>query len=179
MTDWRSATKVSTAVLISAVAILSVGAPAMSAPAPSGADSFDKCSDIVDPAQRLECFDAVQRARGKGPAPELQQQERRRKFGLPTPRLSLPHISAGKQDSAEREDRVGVELAEVGRTHDGMLWIRTKEGVIWKQNDPTIIRIAPSVGGTIEIRRAAMGGYFCDMTRWQSVRCERSDTRPQ
>ncbi len=174
MTGWRDAAKTSALVVSAAVMALAVGTPAISAPDFAGANSFDKCSDIVDAAQRLECFDAVQRARGKGPAPELQRKERRRKFGLPMPRLSLPHNAT----DAEGEDKVAVELAAVGRTHDGMLWIRTTEGVIWEQNDPTIVKIAPSVGSTIQIRRAAIGSYFCDMTKWQSVHCERTDKEP-
>jgi len=144
-------------------------------------DPMDACAAIANPDQRLACFDAAMRARGRAPAPEAVQQERRRSFGLHAPNISLPHPHLGgpsQNPSQNADDAVTVELAEVGRSHDDMLWIRTREGVIWRQTDPIIVRVAPEVGSSIQIRRAALDSYFCDMTKWMSVRCERVDQPP-
>jgi hypothetical protein len=160
-------------------AALAVAAAVPASAAGAGADPADRCLEIADAGQRLACFEAVQRSRHEAAAPAAAPAaarpgpEARRGFGLPAPRLPRRH------GPVEGEDQVTVRLAEVGRTHDRMLWFRTTDGAVWSQDDPTLVEIAPRVDAKVKIRRSALGGYFCDMTRWQSVRCRRVEAPPQ
>jgi hypothetical protein len=169
--------------LVALTVVLAVAAAVSGAPgalaAGRGADPADRCLDMADASQRLQCFEAVQRARHEAqppaaaPAPKAEARSRAHGFGLPAPRFP------GRHAAVEGQDQLTVQLAEVGRTHDRMLWFRTTDGAVWAQDDPTMVEIAPRVDAKVKIRRAPMGGYFCDMTRWQSVRCRRVEAPPQ
>ena len=178
MSGWSGAARASAAGLALAVAICAAPAPAaMAGPAATSPNPYDRCSEMADADQRLACFDAVQKARGRAPAPQAVQRKHRKKFGLQAPRFSPKPSARGR--SRASQDEVAVELAKVGRAHDGMIWFVTTDGAIWRQTEPTTVAIAPSPGDHLKIRRAAVGSYLCDMSRWQSVRCERTQAEPR
>ena len=124
--------------------------------------AYDRCSVIASPERRLACFDEVQKARGHAPAPQAVQAEKRRSFGLGATRLG-----------ADEDKAVTVRVAAAGQGHDGRLWIRTEDGAVWDQTDTAVVAQPPKPGGQMRIRRGAIGSYLCDVTRWQSVRCQR------
>lgn len=153
-------------------------APAAEADGPFAA--YDACSAIANPAKRLECFDAAQRARGHAPAPEAVQEERKKSFGAkPAPLASAKAKDKpqSKEKAQDGEEAISVELSVVGRTHDQKLWFRTVEGVLWAQTDTTVLRVAPRLGSSVKIKRAALGSYMCKLAMW--VRCERTDQEPK
>ena len=46
-------------------------------------------------------------------------------------------------------------------------------GQIWQQTDTTEINTYPKEGDTLEIRKEVLGGYMCDVNKYQSVHCKR------
>jgi len=160
-----------TAQLMTIGAALAAGLLAGSPARAADESAYDRCSAIANAERRLACFDEVQKARGRAPAHEAVQTEHRRSFGLKVPSIAAPRLGSGEDQS------VTVRVAAVGQTHDGKLWIRTEDGAVWDENDTVIVRQPPKVGDSVRIRRAAVGSYLCDFTRWQSVRCERRESQ--
>ena len=145
------------------------------------------CPQITQDAARLACYDKAARAliqaetSGEVVVVDRQQAQevRRQSFGFQIPSLNI--FSRGESrgersaKAAPEEDvnKATVEVATVGRTGEGKLMLTTVEGAVWVQTDGFPINAAPRKGDKITIVRAAVGGYFCDISRYQSVRCER------
>jgi hypothetical protein len=75
--------------------------------------------------------------------------------------------------AAEDEDRITVEISRVATTQpEGQLLLFTSDGAIWEQTDRETVR-TPSKGQSVTIRHTKFGGYFCDLPKSRSIRCQR------
>jgi len=157
-----------------------------------------RCAEMGDKDDRLACYDEAMRAAGYAPRPEAVAAARRRLFGLRAPQISiLKHkeaeaparaaegaapseaaaapAPATKRAPAPQEDENGVTvtLAKVALQGDGKLLMVTEEGQIWEQTDTDRLVSLPKPGLAMPIHRGTFGGYFCDVSKYKSVRCER------
>jgi len=131
-----------------------------------------------DEGDRLNCYDAAMRAAGYAPKPEAVTAARHKLFGLAAPNI-LKHkdkreAAAAPSTVREDADNVTVTLEQVARLHDNKLLLITTEGAIWEQTDDVEVAPTPKAGQEMTIRRNRFGGYFCDASRYKSVRCTRS-----
>jgi hypothetical protein len=150
-------------------------APLMAAADAPTPKSAADCRAISDFNLRGQCWDALDKAN---------QQETRatkkREFGLG---LHLPSVAAVKprKEKVAREARRDSEevrsltltLASVESTPLGHLLLTANDGAVWEQTDSDTVTRAPSPGDTIQVSKGMMGGYMCQVSRWQSVRCQR------
>jgi hypothetical protein len=109
---------------------------------------------------------------------------RRQSFGFQIPSLNIfsrsggdkaasPAAAARAKEDEEDSNRTAVTVGSTGRTPDGKLTLVTTDGALWVQTDTLPVDRPPAAGSQITIVRGRVGGYFCDVTRYQSVRCER------
>ncbi len=142
-----------------------------------------RCAEIGDESDRLNCYDAAMRAAGYAPKQEAVTAARHRLFGLNVPKLGvIQHKEKSKDRSSggegqsvrEDDDNVTVTLGRVARMYDNKLLLITTEGAIWEQTDNVEVAQAPKEGQEMAIRRNRFGGFFCDVTRYKTVRCVRS-----
>jgi hypothetical protein len=161
-------------------------AHAQDAQAPGGSPPLDvlvRCADMANKDSRLACYDAAMRAAGYAPKPEAVEAEHRRGFGL-----TMPRFGGSKQASKKTKgeavaaapapegnpDEVTVEVSQVAVVQPvGRLVIFTADGQIWEQTDQDQIADKPKPGSSIRIHREILGGYFCDVNKYKSVRCKR------
>lgn len=85
---------------------------------------------------------------------------------------SLPAPPAG----AAASDKITIEIASTAKADNGKLLFVTTGGKVWKQTDGDPVR-HPKPGAQVEISKASFGGYWCQLDRWTTVRCERIDQR--
>lgn len=152
-----------------------------------------RCAEIGDGDQRLACYDQAMRAAGYAPKPEVVAEEKRKRFGLSVPKLNiLKHDDQKRTEVAgqaapapaasappppppkEDDDTVTVQLERVAVLYGNKLLLITTEGAIWEQISSEVINIPPKPGQTITIRRTRFRGYFCDLNKWSTIRCERT-----
>jgi hypothetical protein len=150
------------------------------------------CEKLTEDAVRLACYDksvrALVQAEGKGEVVVVDRAQvsevRRQSFGFQIPSLNIfsrsggdkaatPAAAARVKEDEEDSNRTVVTVASTGRTPDGKLTLATSEGGLWVQTDTLPVDRPPAAGSKVTIVRGRVGGYFCDVTRYQSVRCER------
>ncbi len=142
--------------------------------------SLVRCAEMGDESDRLNCYDAAMRTAGYAPKPAAVSAARHRLFGLAAPKLGvLKHkgkdkVETAKASGGEDEDNVTVTLGQVARLHDDKLLLITTEGAIWEQTDQVEVQPQPKEGQSMTIRRGPLGGFFCDVNKWKSVRCTRT-----
>jgi hypothetical protein len=73
----------------------------------------------------------------------------------------------------ENENQVVVTLAKIAVQGTGKLLMVTDEGQIWEQVGDQPVGTLPKEGASMLIHRGSFGGYFCDVTKYISVRCTR------
>jgi hypothetical protein len=88
-----------------AAVVLAAGAGLMAraqdaAKAPPSWDTLVRCAGMADTDSRLSCYDAAMRAAGYEPKPAEVQAEKRRRFGLSFPEISLMRRHA-KEEGAQ------------------------------------------------------------------------------
>jgi len=156
-----------------------------------------RCAEMSDDDGRLGCYDAAMRAAGFKPRPEAAAAEHRRLFGLSMPDIRIlkkksrqegeaalaPSDSAPDQGAPAEaqpappaantdQDEVTVVLEKVAAQGDGRLLFITTEGQIWEQIETETVAL-PKAGYAMPIRRNRFGGYFCDVSKYKTVRCKR------
>lgn len=187
------------AVAIGGVAL----AQAASSATPPAWEVLVRCAEMGDHDNRLACYDEAMRAAGYAPKPEAVSAARRRLFGLKAPQLNiLKRKSEGAEAAAapaptaeaaapvqgkrrrakaeaaapaprEDENNVSVTLAKVAVQATGKLLMITDEGQIWEQIGDDPIEPLPKEGFSMPIHKGKLGGYFCDVNKYKSVRCAR------
>jgi hypothetical protein len=165
---------------------------------PPAWDVLVRCAQMGDRDDRLACFDEAMRAAGYAPKPEAVAEARRRLFGLRAPQINIlkhkeeaaapPAQAAAEAPKAkhrtrkseapgapprEDEDNVTVTLAKVAVQSIGRLLMITDEGQIWEQIGDDPIQPLPKAGSAMAIHRGKLGGYFCDVNKYKSIRCTR------
>ncbi len=142
--------------------------------------SLVRCAEMGDEGDRLNCYDAAMRSAGFAPKPAAVTAARHRLFGLTAPKIGVGRhkdkdkVETAKASGGEDEDNVTVTLGQVARLHDDKLLLITTEGAIWEQTDSVEVQPGPKEGQPMTIRRGPLGGFFCDVNKWKSVRCTRT-----
>ena len=181
------ATMVAATSLSVAVFGAAAGAHAQDAP-PSGTPpqwgTLVRCAQNPDEAARLACYDGAMRAAGYAPNPVAVEENHRKTFGLSMPKVNVfkhHKTEEGEQASGaappppkENPNSVEATVDQVAIVQPGgRLLVFTSDGQIWEQTDGTVLSSEPEEGSTMLIHRNAIGGYFCDANKYQSVRCKR------
>lgn len=161
-----------TAIALAAVASLTVPCAPADAAAPKSAA---ECRAISDFTLRGQCWDALDREKQQD-----SQVEKKKSFGLGLHAPSISAIVPKKEDRvreqrAEKEDvrRLTLTVASVGDTAQGRLLLTSTDGAVWEQTDGDAVNSAPAPGDTVQVSKGMLGGYLCQVSRWQSVRCQR------
>lgn len=152
--------------------------------APPAWDTLVHCAQTADEAERLSCYDTAMRAAGYAPNPSAVAENRRHSFGLTAPKLNVfkhrkseegARAAGGSAPApAENPDRVELTVDQIAITQPSdKIIIFTNDGQIWQQTDTTPITNYPREGDTITVRKEVLGGYFCDVNKYQAVRCKR------
>jgi len=167
---------------------------------PPSWDTLTHCAAMPSDAERLGCYDAAMRAAGYAPNPEAVVAERHRRFGLPEFSLNILHKESREKGEAvgapagsaaqaaqasqaaqpgpaqptENENRIEVQIDEVATILNGKVLLVTTDGGVWEQTDQVVVHPFPKPGQTIIIRRERLGGFFCDVNKYQTVRCRRT-----
>jgi hypothetical protein len=155
-----------------------------------------RCAQMPAEDARLACYDAAMRAAGYTPNAEAVAAEKRKRFGLSFPQVSIlkhreketgeqaaggaaaPTPSApsrrGRAPAAETEDEITVELTQVATLQpNNQLVMFTADGAIWEQTDSDQVDPVPKAGDTVRIHKGVIGGFLCDVNKYKSVRCKR------
>lgn len=148
---------------------------------PPAWDTLVQCAQTVNAGKRLTCYDAAMKAAGYAPNPAAVAEEHRKAFGLTVPTIRVPKHKKGETEEAtaptveENASEVEVTVDQVAITQPtGKVIIFTSDGQIWKQTDTTSVNSYPKEGDTIRIHREKLGGYFCDVNKYQAVSCVRA-----
>ncbi|HEY4029080.1 MAG TPA: hypothetical protein VGM25_01945 [Caulobacteraceae bacterium] len=136
------------------------------------------CRAISDFDLRGKCWDSLDKTNQQ--ATETAKEAKKREFGLG---LHIPSVSAikprkedlAREAKAEQEDVKSqtITLASVDNTAVGKLLLTSSEGAVWEQTDSDTVANAPEPGDTVKVSKGMMGGFMCQLSRWQSVRCQR------
>ena len=174
--------------LVAAMAVTAAVAAAATAVSaqntPPAWDTLVRCAQTPDEAARLACYDTAMRAAGFAPNPTAVAENRRHSFGLSAPKLNMfkhkkqeegAQAAGGRQAPPEENaDRVEVTIDQVAVTQPSdRVIIFTNDGQIWQQTDTTQLNGLPKEGDSMVIHKERLGGYLCDVTKYQAVRCKR------
>ncbi|MEI9963625.1 MAG: hypothetical protein WDM92_01865 [Caulobacteraceae bacterium] len=188
MAKWKTAAACAAGLACAALAPAAWAQDAAGTP-PSW-DTLTRCAQTVRTEERLACYDAAMRAAGYAPKPEAVAAEKRRVFGLSVPLLnSEKHAEAKtsrKQEKAaarapepatvaaeDDNGAVTVQISRVAMLYGGKMLFVTTDGALWQQTDTETVEPLPTEGQSMQIRRTRFGGYFCDVSKWKTVRCVR------
>ena len=161
-----------TAIALAAAASLAVPHARAEATNPKSAA---ECRAISDFTLRGQCWDALDREKQQD-----EQVEKKKSFGLGLHAPSFSAIIPRKADrvreqQAEKEDvkKLTLTLADVQDTPQGRLLLTSTDGAVWEQTDGDAINNTLTPGDTIQVSKGFLGGYMCQVSRWQLVRCQR------
>ena len=129
------------------------------------------CRKLVDPAQRLACYDkSVDALASAAEAKQVlvvdrstTEKTKRSLFGLSLPKIKL----FGDNDDIEIE-KVESTIAAVSSTRDGSAIFVLADGARWKQTEGR--DTFAKAGQKIEIRRGSMGSFFARINGQSGVR---------
>lgn len=181
----RSFISGSLAILALAAGVSAFGLAASAQNSPPAWDTLVRCAQTPDEAERLACYDAAMRAAGFAPNPAAVTAERRKSFGLSMPKMNVfkhnkkeegARIAGAQQAPVEEnpnEIEVTVDQIAITQPADKIV-IFTTDGQIWRQTDNTQVNSYPKEGDTVSIHKGPLGGYLCDVNKYQAVRCSRA-----
>lgn len=135
-----------------------------------------ECRAIADFELRGKCWDALDRE-----AQVETKAVKKREFGLGLHPPSIAAILPKREETrarvaqAEREEirSLTLTIASVGDTPTGRILLTATDGAVWEQTDGDSVNNRPEVGDTVQVSKGMLGGYMCQVTRWQAVRCQR------
>jgi hypothetical protein len=155
--------------------VLCAFAPLTASAAPKTAAD---CRAISDFTLRGQCWDSLDQQNQKDA-----QAEKKRDFGLGQNAPSVAAVKPKKErvakaPKAPKPENDGVHsliltLASVETTPVGRLLLTSTDGAVWEQTDSDGITHMPEPGDTVQVSKGMLGGYMCQVTRWQAVRCQR------
>jgi hypothetical protein len=137
------------------------------------------CRAISDFNLRGACWDALDKSNQQ--ATETAKETKKREFGLGQHTPSVSAVKPRKEEVAREKKREREEtkaqtlvLADVQNTPHGQLLLTSTEGAVWEQVDTDAVNgNGPVPGDTVKVSKGVLGGYMCQVSRWQSVRCQR------
>ncbi len=155
-----------------------IGAAGVFAPMMAAADAPPKtaadCRAISDFTLRGQCWDSLDKENQQDT-----QATKKREFGLG---LHMPSMSIkpkkediARQAKRDKEDvkSLVLTLADIQNTPRGLLLMTATDGAVWEQTDGDSVPGDPVPGDTLKVSKGFLGGYFCQVSRWQEVRCQR------
>lgn len=168
--------------LVAAALALTAGGAAQSAPNEGNRaavlQAVVDCRAVADTAARLACYDAaaaqLDEAEAKGDLVVLDraqtQQARREAFGFSIPTFDL----FNRGERPEGLDRASFKVVRAWEASNTGQWaMELDSGAVWRQTDGEILSRRPKPGSTVEIRSAAMGGYFMNVDGQRAIRVKR------
>jgi hypothetical protein len=160
------------AALIGAAGAFTPMMAAADAPAPKTAAD---CRAIADFTLRGQCWDSLDKENQQDA-----QATKKREFGLGQHAPSGTAVKRNKEDVAreakqkkEEVNTLVLTLADVQNTPRGLLLMTATDGAIWEQTDGDAVPGDPVPGDTVTVKKGFLGGYFCQVNRWEEVRCQR------
>jgi hypothetical protein len=174
--------------LFGAAALLAMapaeGAYSASAPKPPGRAELVKelsaCRAVIDPTERLACFDkaaaALDAAQAKGDVVVVDRQQvrevKRQAFGFKLDALSIFNKGGAK----EAEDEAITTVAKAAYRNATGKWVVTLEGgAVWRQIDDEELSRDPHPGSQIRVRRATLGSFMMNVDGQPGIRVHRDE----
>jgi hypothetical protein len=141
---------------------------------PAAPKSALECRAITDFDLRGQCWDSLDRL-GLNDA----KTANKRNFGLGFNGPSEAAIKPKKEPKPKAEtadvEQLDLTLASVADTALGRLLLVSTDGAIWEQTDSDPVGSRPRKGDVVKVSKGFLGGYMCQVTRWQAVRCQRDE----
>jgi hypothetical protein len=161
-------------------------APAGAAASPTNPANAAECRAITDFELRGQCWDALDKVNQKDAqtAQQAAQKEvqaaKKKNFGLgaQAPKVAAVKPKKEKVKAPPKPENTEVNsltltIAQVDSTPRGQVLLTSTDGAIWEQTDGDSVPRPPSVGDTFRVSKGMLGGYMCQITHWQAVRCQR------
>jgi hypothetical protein len=164
-------------------------ATALIIPAPISAAQVEKPEDLVSKVvnckaerneqARLKCYDeAVGRlssAAEQGQIVVMDREDvrrtRRSLFGFSLPKL--PFFRGDNSQEEDEPDFVEARMKSARPTGFNKWLVELEDGATWQTTEPDTRGSAPKAGGTVKIRKAAMGSYIITFERSRPLRAMR------
>ena len=130
---------------------------------PGYLERLSDCRAIVEPDQRLACYDrevgAVVAASEQGDVRIIDREDvrqtKRRLFGF-----TIPDNLFGGRDDDEKLDTLQTTITQVRPSGRRGYLITTAEGSVWRISSAPMRLAPPKAGQSVEFKSAAMGSYF-------------------
>jgi hypothetical protein len=137
---------------------------------------LQRCQAVTDDAARLRCFDAsvaqLLGASRAGQVSVIDQQQarevRRSLFGFSVPKLAI----FGGGDGEEAKE-LTAKVTRVRQSPDGRYTVQLEGGAWWETVQRPDTGEGPRIGGTVRLRKAALGSYFMNIDGNRAVRARR------
>jgi hypothetical protein len=160
-----------------AVAGLALSLAPHAARADAGPKSAAECRAMTDFAARGKCWDALDQETQKDATVE---KKKNFGFGEGLRAPSITSLIPRKQDRVREErakkqevNNLSLVVASVDQTPLGRVLMTADDGAVWEQIDGDAVSHEPAPGDTVAVSKTLLGGYMCQLSRWQSVRCQR------
>jgi hypothetical protein len=140
-------------------------------------ETLAKCRKIVEDPARLACYDSatssLEAATAAGDIVVVKREQarevRRQAFGFSMPSLSL------FEGSGDDGQELTLKVLAASRGGDGKWVLHLEGGQTWRQIDTADLNRHPKVGGTVTIRRAALGSYRLSAGGASAIRVKREE----
>jgi hypothetical protein len=170
------ASSVAAAVLLSGPAQGQDKNPVAEAP-PVSVGAMIGCRATADAAARLACYDkavgSLQQAVAKREVVIFSaadvRKTRRSLFGFSIPKLPF----FGDSDDTPEAREINAKIKSTRSLGYGKWRIQLEDGEIWETTEGSSSSSDPSVGGSVRIRKAALGSYLLSISGSKSVRARR------
>lgn len=137
------------------------------------------CRAVIDPAERLACFDrevaAMEKAESDKELVVVDRQQikqaRRSLFGLALPSLAL--FGGGDEEDEEEDARIESTIRAATADPYGKYTMVLDDGAVWRQTDGRLLVVRPKPGHPIQIRKAAIGSYLAKVNGQSAIRVTR------
>lgn len=136
------------------------------------------CKTIVEPEQRLACFDAKVAALETAQSSnqlviadrEQVREARRGLFGLSLPRIK---IFDGDSEEGDNVDKIDAKISSARKLRGGKWLIVLDDGALWQQTEVKNIMRAPEPEDSIEIKRGSLGSFFAKVNGGRAFKVKR------
>jgi hypothetical protein len=181
-------TKQKFALILGAIAVISLGAFASSPAATSATTALQKviaCHGVADSQQRLACYDSVvskllaDAKAGEGSAAAAEdvmviskaqvRDAKRQAFGFDLSALSI----FDRGEKPEVIDRISAVVERAYQTGSGRWIIEMDNASTWEQTDDEKVWKGPKKGSRADIRKASLGSYFINLDGQRAIRARR------
>jgi len=167
-------------VLGATIALLPGCGSAMSAEVASTAPAVKaviECRALVEPAQRLACYDKtvgeMAGADAKGDLITLDQNQRReirhQAFGFAMPAFTL----FNRGEKPEEASKATFKIAQAWQDAQHHWTLTLETGAVWVQTDTTELYSDPHVGSVADIRKGVLDSFFMLVDGQQAIRVKR------